>query len=116
VSGDQTDSQGRARVTPPSRAPAGGLGLGGGQRETTDSQGRARVAPPFESSPGGRAPKALLGDSAPALDWLTNAVPGGFLNHTFFVQHDPWLRRLSGEPEFCAAIEELERRHAQLSV
>jgi TolB-like protein/thioredoxin-like negative regulator of GroEL len=43
---------------------------------------------------------AVLGENDEALDWLENAIDGGFNNYIFFSQHDPFLKRLRKEERF----------------
>jgi len=42
----------------------------------------------------------LAGLKQEALDWLSNAVDRGFINHPFIAEHDPLLESIRGEPRF----------------
>lgn len=59
---------------------------------------------------------ALLGQPKQALQWLSNAVAGGFLNRDFFSKHDPWLAPLAEEPGFRALMERLDADWQDLTV
>ncbi len=59
---------------------------------------------------------ALLGESDEAVEWLRNAVDGGFLNPRFFSKVDPFLEPIRGLAEFHELMEQLERRWAALRV
>ncbi len=43
---------------------------------------------------------ALAGLKEEALDWLSNAVDRGFINHPFIAEHDPLLESIRGEPRY----------------
>jgi tetratricopeptide (TPR) repeat protein len=59
---------------------------------------------------------ALLGESDEAVDWLRNAVEGGFLNPRFFSQVDPFFEPLRGMSEFQDLMNHLQKRWAALRV
>ena len=52
---------------------------------------------------------AMLGDSEQALDWLENAVNGGFINYPYLHDYDPFLAKLRGEPRFEKLMERVKR-------
>jgi hypothetical protein len=43
---------------------------------------------------------AALGEKEKALDWLGNAIDGGFSNYIYMSQHDPFLKKLEEEERF----------------
>jgi non-specific serine/threonine protein kinase len=43
---------------------------------------------------------AILGDREKAIEWLTNAVDRGFVNHPFLSEYDPFLAGLRGDERF----------------
>ena len=52
---------------------------------------------------------ALLGRDTEALDWLELAVDSGFFNHRF-LEREPFLKRLQGNPRFNAIMDGAKRR------
>lgn len=59
---------------------------------------------------------ALLGELDEAVEWLRNAVDGGFLNPRFFSEVDPFLEPIRALPEFQELMEQLEQRWTTLWV
>jgi tetratricopeptide (TPR) repeat protein len=53
---------------------------------------------------------AVLEQLGDALDWLENAVRGGFLNYPFLAKQDPLLAPLRTEPDFTDLMEHLKER------
>jgi tetratricopeptide (TPR) repeat protein len=53
---------------------------------------------------------AMLGDLEASLDWLGNAVDGGFLNYQFFRHMDPLLSSLRGREDFDLLMTRLRDR------
>jgi serine/threonine protein kinase/tetratricopeptide (TPR) repeat protein len=51
---------------------------------------------------------ALIGEKEKALDWLENAVNGGFINYPLLAEKDPWLASIRGEARFQKLIERVK--------
>jgi TolB-like protein len=52
---------------------------------------------------------AILGDNNEALNWLDQAVDGGFLNTQFFYNYDPFIKPLIKEKRFEEIMEKAKR-------
>ena len=59
---------------------------------------------------------ALLGETEESVQWLRNAVDGGFLHPRFFSETDPFLEPIREEPKFHELMGHLEQRWAALDV
>jgi hypothetical protein len=53
---------------------------------------------------------ALAGLRERALHWLEIAVDHGFINHPFLTRHDPFFRRLRGDPRFVRLMKVVRDR------
>jgi len=51
---------------------------------------------------------ALLDEKKEALDWLENAVNGGFINYPFIIKHDSFLANIRGEERFKKLMERVK--------
>ena len=58
---------------------------------------------------------ALIGDREEAIQWLRNAVDGGFLNPPFFSEIDPFLQPIREDPGFHELMVHLGKRWATLN-
>jgi hypothetical protein len=63
---------------------------------------------------------ALAGDNEQALDWLAQAVDGGWITSSKISKENPYFRELDGNPEYEAIqarmIDHLNRERAQLDL
>ena len=51
---------------------------------------------------------ALLGETTEAVDWLETAVNVGFINYPMLAEHDPFLTRCRGQPDYEALLERVK--------
>ena len=56
---------------------------------------------------------AVGGDVERALEWLELARTGGFFNHEYLADHDPFVNELRGLEEWKAAIDQVRKSHAE---
>jgi hypothetical protein len=52
---------------------------------------------------------ALAGDTAAALDFLERTVQLGFVNYPFFMEYDPFIAGIRGEPRFREIMQRVRR-------
>ena len=57
---------------------------------------------------------ALLDNKNEALNWLEQAVDGGFLNHHFFYNYDPFIEPLKKEKRFDEIMDKAKRIQAEI--
>jgi hypothetical protein len=51
----------------------------------------------------------MLGIFPEALRWIEQAVNVGFINRPMLAEHDPFLTKLRGQPEYEALLERVKR-------
>jgi non-specific serine/threonine protein kinase len=51
---------------------------------------------------------AVLDEKKEALDWLENAVNRGFVNYSFIIEYDIFLKNIRGEERFKKLMERIK--------
>jgi tetratricopeptide (TPR) repeat protein len=59
---------------------------------------------------------ALIEENDKALNWLTNAIDGGFINYPFLNETDPFLENIRGEPRFKKLMERVKHEWENFEV
>ena len=57
-----------------------------------------------------------LGEYEEALRWIEQAVDVGFINYPMLAEHDPFLTKMRGQPEYEALLERVKREWESFEV
>jgi non-specific serine/threonine protein kinase len=59
---------------------------------------------------------AMLGETTQALEWLETAINVGFINYPMLAEHDPFLTRFRGQPEYETLLERVQREWEEFEI